>query len=392
MRISYSALETFKRCPLKFKLQYIDKIKTPKSKEALFGTLIHSALKILHEPGLVIPTEEEILKFISDKWNSSIYGSEQESTMAFAQAIKIMKDYYAKNYPAQFNVVALETPFEAPIKVGEQLHIISGKIDRIDKNEDGLFEVIDYKTTKKMPSQETVDKDLQLAVYHIGVANRWPSLALANEKRPVKVSLYFLKHGEKLSSIRTPENLEETKENIVKSFKKIADAYKLSEFNALPNVLCDWCGYQRHCPFFKHKFKEAKLFFNDQDVKALIGEYTKLKDEIDERDKRLGEIKTDLSKFMDQERLERLFGEDGYITRSAIQRFKYDKETLRLILEPLGRWQDVLKIDDVKLKKVAKELPPAKRAKIEEARKIDKEYKILSLKKSVKNKSDKKPK
>ncbi len=172
MRISYSALESFKRCPLKFKFQYIDKIRTPKSKSALFGTLLHSALKILHEPGLIIPTEEEILNFISDKWDSSIYGSEQESTMAFAQAIKIMKDYYAKNYPADFNVLALEAPFEVPIQTGQELHLITGKIDRVDKTPDGVLEVIDYKTAKKMPSQEAVDKDLQLAVYHLGVANR----------------------------------------------------------------------------------------------------------------------------------------------------------------------------------------------------------------------------
>ncbi len=86
MRISYSALETFKRCPLKFKFQYLDRIKTPKRKEAIFGTLIHSALKILHEPGLMIPTEEEILKYIADNCDAAIYPSEQESAMAFAQA------------------------------------------------------------------------------------------------------------------------------------------------------------------------------------------------------------------------------------------------------------------------------------------------------------------
>lgn len=382
MRISYSALETFKRCPLKFKFQYVDKIRTPKSKDALFGTLLHSALKILHEPGLIIPTEEDILKFISDKWDSSIYSSEQESALNFAQAVKIMKDYYAKNYPSQFTVLALETMFEVPLPVAGQQHLLTGKIDRVDKTEDGLLEVIDYKTTKKMPSQDAVDKDLQLAVYHLGVANRWPTLV--KEERPLKTSLYFLKHGEKLSSTRTAENLAETKESITRDFEIIDKAFKESQFPATPNVLCDWCEFQRHCPFFKHKFKEEKIFFNDQDVKALIGEFTKLKNEVDERDERLAEIKTDLSKFMDQEGLERLFGDDGYITRQAIQRFKYDSETLRAILEPLGRWQEVLKVDDVKLKKVAKELPAAKRSKIEAARRLDKEYKTLALKRSGK--------
>lgn len=384
MRISYSALETFKRCPLKFKFQYIDKIKTPKSKEAVFGTLIHNALKMLHEPGLIVPTEEDLLKYISDNWDSSLYQTEQESAMAFAQAIKMMKDYYAKNYPGEFNVVALETPFEAPIKLGNDLHLITGKIDRIDKNKDGLFQVIDYKTTKKMPSQESVEKDLQLSVYHLGVANRWPSII--EEKRPIRVSLYFLKHGEILSATRTPEQLEETKEGIAKSLEKITGSAKAEKFDPTPNPLCDWCEYQRKCPFYKHKFVEEKLFFNDQDIKALIGEYSTLKDEVDEKDKRMGEIKSELGKFMDQEGMERLFGDDGYITRQAIQRFKYDAQILRQILEPLGRWHDILKVDDTKLKKVAKELPADTREKIEKARKIEKEYKTLSLKNTKKKK------
>lgn len=384
MRISYSALETFKRCPLKFKFQYIDKIRTPKSKEAAFGTLLHSALKILHEPGLIIPTEEDILKFISDNWDASLYGSEQESAAAFGQAIKIMKEYYAKNYPADFNVLALETSFEVPVQTGQELHLLTGKIDRVDKLGDGALEVIDYKTAKKMPSQETVDKDLQLAVYHLGVANRWPSLV--EKGRELKTSLYFLKHGEKLSTTRTPKDLTATKESIIKDFEIIGQAAKNAKFPPTPNALCDWCEFQKNCPYFKHKFKEVKLFFNDQDVKALIGEYTKLNQEIDERDKRLKELKADMAKFMDQEGLERLFGEDGYITRQAIQRFKYDSGTLRAILEPLGKWQDVLKVDDVKLKKVTKALPVQHRAKIEEARQLDKEYKILSLKKDKKTK------
>ncbi|TSC53390.1 MAG: Uncharacterized protein LiPW39_296 [Parcubacteria group bacterium LiPW_39] len=378
MRLSYSALETFKRCPLKFKFQYIDRIKTPKSKEAIFGTLIHNTLKILHEPGLTIPTEEEILKYLADNWDASIYASEQESVMAFSQAVKMLKDYYAKNYPGQFNVVALETPFEVPLMAGSDLHIITGKIDRIDKTPDNLFEVIDYKTTKKMPAQEIVDKDLQLSVYHLGIANRWPSIS--QEKRPIKMSLYYLKHGEKLSSWRTPEHLENTKETVIKSVEGIARAHKEEKFSATPNPLCDWCEYQRPCPFFKHKFVEEKLFFNDQDVKALINQYATIKKEIDEKDDRLSEIKETLNKFMDQEGMESLFGDDGYLVRSVIQRFKYDADLLRQILEPLGRWPDVLKVDDAKLKKVAKELPRDSRAKIEEARKLNKEYKTFLLK------------
>lgn len=388
MRISYSGLDSFKLCPLKFKLQYLDKIKAPKSKEAIFGTLIHSVLRLLHDPNrFVSPTEEEVLEFFSQNWNPEIFSDSSEEAAAFAQGVMILKNYYAKNFPGQFNIVALETLFEAPIGFGNETHIISGKIDRVDKTSDDLFELIDYKTTKKMPSQKNVDYDLQLSVYHLGMANRWPSLE--KENRPVKVSLYYLKHGEKLSSVRDAGNLAETKEKIIRLIENIQKAQKAEKFSPLPGPLCDWCAYQRHCPLFKHKFREEKIFFNDQDVSVLISEYVSLNDDIAQKEKRMAEIKGNFAKFMDQEGMERLFGQDGYITRQTIQRFKYDSQLVKDILEPIGKWQEIMKVDEAKLKKTIKELPHDLRQKIEDAKKMDKEYKTFSVSKSKKQKLDK---
>jgi len=388
MRISYSALDTFKLCPLKFKFQYLDKIKTPKSKEAIFGTLIHNTLRFLHEPAkLVSPTEEEALAYFGQNWNPDVYTDQQEEMAAFAQGVIMLKNYYAKNFPGQFNIMALETPFEAPILINEDLHLVTGKIDRIDKNQENIFEVIDYKTTKRMPSQKNVDYDLQLSVYHLGLANRWPSIK--QENRPVKVSLYYLKHGEKLSSLRDNRQLDETQEKVVHMIEQINKSQKEEKFNPMPSALCDWCAYQRYCPMFKHKFKQEKIFFNDQDVNALINEYISLKDEIDRRDKRMAEIKGTFGQFMDQENMEQLFSDEGQITRGLIQRFKYDPLLLQKILEPLGKWQDVLKVDDTKLKKTAKELPFNIRQRIETAKKLDKEYKTFSVKTKSKKPSRK---
>jgi RecB family exonuclease len=388
MRLSYSALDTFKLCPAKYKYQYIDRIPAPKSKEAIFGTLIHSALKLLHDPTPIISaTEEDILNFWSNNWDPSIYSDPREEAAAFAQGVAILKNYYAKNFPGQFNVAALETPFEAPIMIGKDLHILAGKIDRVDKIEDDMFEVIDYKTAKKMPSQKNVDNDLQLAVYHLGIANRWPSIKEQN--RPVKTSLYFLKHGEKLSSIKNAEDLEIGRENIIGLIENVLEAYRKEKFDPIPNPLCPWCAYQRICPVWKHKFVEKKIFFNDQDVSSLINDYISLKDEIDERNKKMGQIKDTFSRFMDQEKMERLFSESGYVGRQLIQRFKYDSSLLRGILEPAGKWNEVLKIDETKLKKVARELSPDLRQKIAQARKLEKEYKTFSISKTKKSKFDK---
>ena len=45
-----------------------------------------------------------------------------------------------------------------------------------------------------------------------------------------------------------------------KDLEIIDKAFKENKFSPTPNALCDWCEFQRHCPYFKHKFKEAKIF------------------------------------------------------------------------------------------------------------------------------------
>ena len=70
MKISYSAINTFQQCPQKYKFQEIDKIKTPKSKEAVFGTVIHETLKFLHNKEPRFPTKEELFQFYNQSWPS----------------------------------------------------------------------------------------------------------------------------------------------------------------------------------------------------------------------------------------------------------------------------------------------------------------------------------
>ena len=62
-------------------------------------------------------------------------------------------------------------------------------------------------------------------------------------------------------------------------------------------------------------------------------------------------------------------------------RFKYDSETLKGVLFPLGIWENILKVDETKLKKFSKQLPREVQQKIEKAKKLDKEYKTFSVKK-----------
>lgn len=377
MRISYSSLETYQSCPLKYKFQEIDKIPTPKSKEAVFGTTIHSTMKFIHTPSLLPPALEQALEFFSNAWNSSIFENEDEERSAFSQGIQIIQEYYRKNNPADSNIVDLESYFQIEIGEKDDKHIISGRIDRIDKIDDG-YEVIDYKTTKKMPSQEKVDNDLQLSIYLKAFLSRYPKEE--NNLEKLSVSLYFLKHGVKLSSNRTTEQLAKGEETFLNTIREIESKKQSGNFEPIVSPLCDWCGYQKICPMWKHKFKELRKI-NTEEVNQAIGEYIDLKSAVTITKNRLSELQEKIQQYMKQEGVDRVFSSNGIIAKTLRKTYGYDNEKIKSLLDPIGKWEGILKIDGVALRNVLESLPYEVRQEVEVARKIEKETESLIVKK-----------
>jgi len=319
----------------------------------------------------------ELLKYFTEKWNADVYKDKQEESFAFYQGVDILKKYYLQNQNQKFNIINLEVSFQIPISDNKEFHQITGRIDRIDKLDDGTFEVIDYKTTKKMPAQSDVDNNFQLLIYYLGVVNRWPSLE--KENRPVKLSLCYLRHGEKLSVIRKKEVIKETQQKILDLINQI----NKSKFEPRVNPLCDWCQYQQYCPLYKHKFiSEESPALDDKEIKEVIKEYFTIKEKQSIDNKRINELKQIINKYCDNKSIDRVFGDEGYITRLSQQRFSYNFNKVKEILEPIGKWKEILTIDKVKFKKVINSLPYDLKKQIDQTKTLDKEFKVISTSKN----------
>jgi len=198
-----------------------------------------------------------------------------------------------------------------------------------------------------MPAQSDVDNNFQLLIYYLGIVNRWPSLE--KEDRPVKLSLYYLRHGEKLSVIRKKEVIKETQQKILDLINQI----NKSKFEPRVNPLCDWCQYQQYCPLYKHKFiSEESPALDDKEIKEVIKEYFTIKEKQSIDNKRINELKQIINKYCDNKSIDRVFGDEGYITRLSQQRFSYNFNKVKEILEPIGKWKEILTIDKVKFKKL----------------------------------------
>lgn len=390
MRISYSSLNTYQSCPLKYKYQNIDKIKAPKNIDALFGSSVHASLKFMFQRGPLYPAIDQVIDFFRTIWEQKKLPMEADALDSSAEAvyykegISILEKFHKSNPPWNFNVADMESWFEFDIddpKTGEK-HIVSGIMDRIDKNADGSFEIIDYKTKRKLPSQKDIDNDLQMSIYQLGLLKKWPHIS--GDK--IKLSFYFLKHGEKISTSRTAEQIEETKKLILDTIRDIGDKIKNNgEFPPYPSGLCDWCEYKQICPMWRHMYRkqnEKDKVKNQEELNQIIGEYFRLKDQNSQNNDRLDELKTFVYGFMDEQGVERVFNNEGYLTRTIKEKNVYDLEKVKEVLTPVGKWDDILEPDEKKIDKLLPSLSDSLKEKIS-ALAEKKKTTMLSMKKKV---------
>lgn len=116
-------------------------------------------MNFVHTPTLVPPTVEQAINYFVKDWKPEVYEDEYEERAAFTQGIQMIQQYYEQNDIASATIVDLESRFA--IEIGNEesgKHVVSGIIDRIDKTKEG-YEIIDYKTARKMPSQDKVDNN-----------------------------------------------------------------------------------------------------------------------------------------------------------------------------------------------------------------------------------------
>ena len=97
MRLSYSQIDWFLRCPYIFKYQYIDKHRLPSGKAAVFGGLMHKVLEFIHKDSLLTPTPTQAMQFFEQKWEKNnlekYFKTKIDAEKHYEEGLRIIKDY-----------------------------------------------------------------------------------------------------------------------------------------------------------------------------------------------------------------------------------------------------------------------------------------------------------
>lgn len=234
-RLSYSSINTYEQCPLQYRFRYIDRLEWEAKPALSFGNSLHDALEWLysvktpHPPGL-----DELLDHLSEVWVKEGYSGEAEEGRYFEHAREVLSTFYRANIGRFRMPVAVEQRFEVEMEG----FVLTGKIDRMDRHDDGTYEILDYKTNRKLPPRSKLASDLQLPIYQYAAGHVWGVT-------PAKLTFYYLLPNQKFSTRPWDEGRIN---GMIERISGIASSIGTGLFQPTPNNLCPWCDFKSLCP------------------------------------------------------------------------------------------------------------------------------------------------
>jgi hypothetical protein len=310
-------------------------------------------------------TLEELLEHLRDdwekNWNDSIIVVRKEYSPEnyYRLAERCIQDYYQQYHPFNQNrTLALEQRILISLD-NTKRYRLQGYIDRLSDLGNGVYGIHDYKTSMHLPTPEDIEKDRQLALYSVGVHEKYP------DAEEIKLIWHFLAFQKTLESSRTQEELEELKKQTINLIDQIEEA---RDFPPRVSALCDWCEFRTICKEWGHlakiEEKPVNQYLRDPGVE-LVTRYIELRqkkrDFNNTIDKDLEKIQNALIHFAEKENVNVIYGPNNKIRVSMNNRYTVPpKETvnrmhLEKLLKNIGKWNEVTKLDYNILNKILME-------------------------------------
>ena len=175
--VSFTQVDQYLRCPLKYRFTYVDCLEPEFAPAALvFGSGIHGAAAFLYRrlaqgtPTAVADVQGyfETLWTLEAEHRPIQYGEKESKATLLDLGTKMLAVLCAHVDPAA-EIVAVEQPFSVPlidVETGEVLERdLVGSLDRLERDAEGQLVVVDLKTAARKYTSLQVEASLQLSVY-----------------------------------------------------------------------------------------------------------------------------------------------------------------------------------------------------------------------------------
>ena len=236
MNLSFSKLDTYAKCSMKYKLTHIDK--NYYKSDAIFldvGTDLHKILenkyndviksrligKNFIDTTTYLSQLDKLEEDIKTKYGESEYNGYKYKLFKFRERLEQVED----------TSVWMPMYCELKFTIEYDGFVFNGIIDRVDMNLNGDFRVVDYKSSARKYTKDEIYIPLQMVVYGIAIKEmfgRYPT--------DFVYDFILLKEEQKVSN-----------PNFVKfgeiSIKRQLDGIRAEKYEAKPSYLCSWCVF-----------------------------------------------------------------------------------------------------------------------------------------------------
>ncbi|KPJ85389.1 hypothetical protein AMJ57_03195, partial [Parcubacteria bacterium SG8_24] len=251
---SFTQLAAHERCPLQYKFAHVARIPVYGKAQMSFGKTIHGVLERFMrewvtrssvcqadlfgsagEAGGGVPvSKEELFEMYEAGWQDDWFPDKRLKEEYRAKGRSILSSFHdrvVRNGPANLYV---EKDFR--LKLGD--FWIRGKIDRIDRLDDGV-EIIDYKTgAAKGDGKLRSDDKKQLLLYQIAVESLF-------DLKPRRLTYHYLENGVDASFLGTDREKEALKQELLDRMERV----RQGDFSPRPGRHCGFCDFRSICEF-----------------------------------------------------------------------------------------------------------------------------------------------
>ncbi len=235
LQLSASAVDTYERCPLRFKFERDWRLASKPAAAMQYGAAMHRVLRTYYDSlraGRPLSEQQLIDDFRNDLAGAGIQDQYQHELYE-KQGVGQLKDFFAaaqQSIPPE--VLHTEEWFE--IKLGETR--LTGRIDRMDRASDGGVVVVDYKTGKAR-DQEDADDSLQLSIYAMAAQEKW-----GYDVR--SLVFYNLEENVPVATVRSEAELRVARDRVAAAAEHIA----AGDFKPKIDFHCSFCSFRSLCP------------------------------------------------------------------------------------------------------------------------------------------------
>ncbi|HET8717601.1 MAG TPA: ATP-dependent DNA helicase [Nocardioidaceae bacterium] len=252
LTLSASALDGLVVCPTRW---FLDREAAGSSGQSFsqgFGLVVHALADALGKGELVEPGDlVDQVERIWDQLSFETPWAREKQRTEVREVIERLVAWHRGRPDRQY--LASEQPIEAAVELpdGERV-VLRGFVDRLELDADGNVVVIDFKTSKSVPTREKVAQHPQLGLYQLALDHGAAADLAGPEARSGGAELVQLRSDDGGLPKVLPQGKQEPDESGVRRIEsqlmQAAQVLRSEQIVATESPLCEHCAFQHLCP------------------------------------------------------------------------------------------------------------------------------------------------